>query len=306
MPVTTDDARAPVARVWPCLLALALAACAGDPAPVLPTGAHWLEDRSLTELSGLETSPGHAGELWGINDSGSLPRLFRLDENGRALGRVWVTGAWLHDTESLASWRDGGNAWLLLGDTGDNRARRESVVVHAVPEPGPGQASVGIAWSLRLRFPDGPRDVEGMAVDARSGDLLLVSKRDPVPRFYRVPLSARDAAAPVTATFLASPPAGSVQGAATAMDISADGRDLVLLTYTGMYHWRRAAGEDWPQVLARPPKALPRPDIHKAEALVLSATPGRVLVAGERQPAPLWAGTYDAVEAGADERGGRG
>lgn len=294
--------RSTLARAWPILLAPALAACAGDPAPVLPPGAHWLQDPALSELSGLETSSARPGELWAVNDSGSLPRLFRLDEQGHSLGRVWVTGAWLHDTESLAGWHEGGRDWLLLGDLGDNRARRDTVVVHAVPEPGAGQDSVRIAWSLHLRFADGPRDVEGMAVDAGAGDLLLVSKRDPVPRFYRVPLSARGSDEPATVRYLASPPPGSVLGAATGLDISADGRELMLLTYEGLYLWRRSPGEDWRQVLARPPRAVPRPAIHKAEALALPATPGRVLVTGERQPAPLWAGTY---ETGAATSGGQ-
>lgn len=294
MRATVRSPRARRVRAWPGLLALALAACASDPPPALPAGAHWLQDPALSELSGLEASMEHPGQLWAVNDSGSLPRLFRLDEEGRALGRVWITGAWLHDTESLASWRNDGVSWLLLGDVGDNRARRDSVVVHAVSEPAADQASTPVAWSLRFRFPDGPRDVEGMAVDAGAGDLLLVSKRDPTPRFYRVPLSARESDGPVTAQFLASPPAGSVQGPATALDISGNGRELMLLTYDGLYVWRRGAGEDWRQVLARAPLAVPRPQIRKAEALVLPATPGRVLVTGERRPAPLWSGTYDA------------
>jgi hypothetical protein len=58
-------------------------------------------------MSGLVASHRQPGVLWSINDSGSFARLYRLGPEGQALGRVRVTGAWLHDTETLARWRAG-------------------------------------------------------------------------------------------------------------------------------------------------------------------------------------------------------
>ena len=107
---------------------LALAACADRSDLPFPEGAHRVEDGALSEMSGLVASGGDPQVLWSINDSGSFARLYRLGVRGEALGRVRVAGAWLHDTETLARWRSGGRDWLLIGDVGDNRTRRDHVV----------------------------------------------------------------------------------------------------------------------------------------------------------------------------------
>ncbi|KAA2284704.1 hypothetical protein F0415_08370 [Arenimonas fontis] len=266
---------------------LALAGCGGEPAP-LPEGAVAVQDRKLDEMSGLAASRAQPGVLWAINDSGNAGRLFRLGEDGSALGRVDVDGAWLRDSESLAYWNEDGRHWLLIGDVGDNRGWRGSVVVHAVPEPAPGQEDVDIAWSLRFRYPDGARDAEAITVDAQAGDLLVLSKRDRPARLYRVPLSARHGDGIVQAEHLASLPEEAIAGAVTSLDLSEDGRDLLVLSYGSLYRWHRLPGETWPEVLARAPEALPRPAMRKAEALTLTGTPGEVLIGAEQWPAPLW------------------
>ena len=297
---------APVARAttdrprrWlmPLAAALGLAACAGAEAP-LPEGAFRVQDRALAEMSGLVASHRQPGVLWSINDSGSFARLYRLGSEGQAMGRVWVSGAWLRDTEAMARWRQASRDWLLIGDTGDNRARRDHVVVHAVPEPDAAATHVRIAWSLRFRYPDGPRDSEGIAVDQARGELLVLSKRDQPARLYRVPLSAAGQDEPLLADYLGSPRPGAISGAVTGLDLSEDGRELAVLTYEGLYLWRRQPDEAWATVLLRDPLALPRPAMRKAEAMALSATPGAVLVGSEQQPTPLWVGRYPDATAG--------
>lgn len=284
------------------LAAALLAACSTAPLPPPPEGAHWVQDTGLSEMSGLVASARDPGVLWSINDSGSLPRLFRLDEDGQALGRVWVRGRWWRDTETLATWQEDDTHWLLVGDVGDNRGVRDEVAVFAVAEPARGDRTARIAWTIRFRYPDGPRDAEGIAVDAVAGDLLVLSKRDKPARLYRVPLSARDADEVVVAEYLGSPAGDAIAGDATGLDLDADGRELMVLSYGGLYLWRRAPGEAWPDVLALPPQALPMPRLRKAEAMALSATPGRVLVGAERLPTPLWSSRYAPEDAAAGGR----
>lgn len=278
------------------LLALALVACAdGEPVP-FPEGAHEVQDRALSEMSGLVASHRQPGVLWSINDSGSFARLYRVGVQGQALGRVKVSGAWLHDTESLARWQQPERDWLLIGDVGDNRARRDHVAVHAVAEPAADEDRARIAWSLRYRYPDGPRDAEGIAVDQHHGDLLVLSKRDRPARLYRIPLSAHDQDEPVTAEYLGSPRPDAIEGAVTGLDLSEDGRKLAVLTYRGLYLWRRNGDEPWAQVLQRAPQVLPMPAMRKAEAMALHATPGSVLVGSEKRPTPLWHAPYSEPE----------
>lgn len=271
-----------------CVASLAvLAGCAEVNPHPLPAGAFLVQDQALSEMSGLEASVRHPGVLWSINDSGSRPRLFRLGRQGEDLGRVTVRGtSWLHDDwETLAVWREGDTDWLLLGDVGDNKERRSHVNVYAVREPAPGDTEATVAWTLRFRYPDGPRDAEGITVDADSGSLLVLSKRESPQRLYRVPLSARGSAEPVVAEAIAAMPPLSAQ--ATGLDITDDGRALVVLTYAAVYVWPRAEGQSWQQVLATPAQRRVLPPMSKAEAMATGPEPDVIYVGSERLPTPL-------------------
>ena len=47
-----------------------------------------LEESALTEASGIVASPGNPGVLWVHNDSGNVPAIYALAEDGRAIGRA--------------------------------------------------------------------------------------------------------------------------------------------------------------------------------------------------------------------------
>jgi hypothetical protein len=135
--------------------------------------------------------------------------------DGRVLGRVRVTGAANVDWEAIArgpcgppppggpppgdsSRRTPAGECLWIGDVGDNPAAgygpgapRADVTLYRVPEPlgalaGPpaprrARAAVGLpaatapAAALRVRYADGPHDVEAMAV-LPDGDAWLITK----------------------------------------------------------------------------------------------------------------------------------
>ncbi|MGK4421996.1 hypothetical protein ACSLVQ_27485, partial [Klebsiella pneumoniae] len=84
---------------------------------------------------------------------------------------------------------------LLLADIGDNNAFRPFVTLYIVDEPEPSrlrpdaELSAAPRRTLTVLYPDGPRDAEAVAVDANEGFVYLLSKRDAVPRLYRVPLA---------------------------------------------------------------------------------------------------------------------
>ncbi|KFN48056.1 hypothetical protein [Arenimonas metalli] len=264
-----------------------LAGCAENSPHPLPEGAFLVQDQALSEMSGLEASVRDPGVLWSINDSGSRPRLFRLGRRGEDLGRVAVRGtSWLSDDwETLAMWREGSTDWLLLGDVGDNKQRRPYVNVYAVREPAPGATEATVEWTLRFRYPDGPRDAEGITVDPTSGSLLVLSKRESPQRLYRVPLSARGNEVPVLAEAIAELPPLSAQ--ATGLDITHDGRALVVLTYAAVYVWPRIDGQPWASVLSAPVQRRALPPMSKAEAMATGPEPGVVYVGSERLPTPL-------------------
>ena len=137
----------------------------------------------LTESSGVVPSALVRGVYWTHNDSGDGPYLYATDSTGRDLGAVRIAGAGAHDWEDLTA----GNCLIVpgrclyVGDIGDNRRHRRSVVVYRLREPAPprGPADtlqvVPLLDSIVLSYPDGAHDAEALVV-TRAGDLLIVTK----------------------------------------------------------------------------------------------------------------------------------
>lgn len=184
------------------------------------------------ETSGVARGIRNTGILWTHNDSGGDPVLFALGPDARLVGAVRVQGASLEDWEDIeaAPCRDGGEACLYIADTGDNDAERDHVTLYEVPEPAPGEASVAAA-PIRLRYPDGPRDAEGLF--ALDGTLHIVTKgREGPIRLYRVPADAGSGgiATLVPVADLAPRPQTSADYV-TAATATPDGRWVAVRTY---------------------------------------------------------------------------
>lgn len=240
-------------------------------------GVGHLEAAGLTETSGLAASRQADGVLWAVNDSGNPPVLFALGSRGEDLGTVRVAGVKNIDWEDLASFTWQGKAYLLVADVGDNRSVRSEVLLHVVPEPLPGKdgrfsGTVNPAWSIRLRFEDGPRDCEGVAVDEQDGQVWLMSKRTSVPILYRVPLHPSQPEQVQTArrvfeiNNLPAPTSddlsqiyGRFRSWPTAFDMQPGGRAAVILTYKDAYLYVRQGSEPWATTLARQPQILRLP-----------------------------------------------
>src|SRR3546814_1299695 len=86
------------------------------------------------------------------------------------------------DWEDIAAFELDGRRYLLVADTGDNGGLRRSLQLHVIEEPASldevaQHAPLEPAWSIAFRWPDGARDCEAVAVDARRGEVLLISKK---------------------------------------------------------------------------------------------------------------------------------
>eukprot|EP01035_Chromulina_nebulosa_P023316 gene23316-30224_t len=91
---------------------------------------------ALDELSGLAVSHADPDLLWGHNDSGAGPDLYRIGIHGEDLGSVHIAGVQAIDWEDIAAFDWQGKPALLIADTGDNTAKRKSVTLYAVSDPG--------------------------------------------------------------------------------------------------------------------------------------------------------------------------
>ncbi|MDX1381257.1 MAG: hypothetical protein R3233_09055 [Xanthomonadales bacterium] len=292
------------------MIALALAAC-HESAP-----SEWsaefdnpgfVADPGLSEASGLVASRSAPGHLFAINDSLNEPELFVLDRRGLALGRIEVSGAANRDWEDLAHAEGPDGSLLVIGDFGDNDAVHPHVTLYFVDEPEPDADgaypdAVPLRHTLRLRYPDGPRDVEALAWDSRTGELLVISKRDRPPRIYTVPLdqalsaselqfTARGTLPPLPAPSMneraSSARLGQWVGQPTGLDIADDLSWAALITYRGLYLYRREDSESWLDALQRAPLEFRAPGVMTLESVALLPGSMDVIALPEGQPAPL-------------------
>ncbi|MFT5584423.1 MAG: hypothetical protein ACI9VR_002008 [Cognaticolwellia sp.] len=208
-----------------------------------------LTDPELTETSGLVQSRLDAGLFWAHNDSGDTPRLFALSESGAAQGIVTLDIEKAVDWEDMAAGTLGGDPVLVIGDIGDNREKRQDILVHWLPEP---TQTTGVdlpVSTVTLTYPDGARDSEAIFVDPVSGDLILVAKSQE-SEIYRLPAPWKDGELEQVGNLVFGdeglPGGNRVTGA------DAFGARVILRTYTHLFVFEIPEGGTAIEALAGP------------------------------------------------------
>ncbi len=277
-------------------------ATAAEPLFKGPTIAGQMSAPPRLETSGLAASRRDPGVLWTHDDSGGAPALYAIRTTGEQIGVLRIRCEKNEDWEDVAAFTLDGKPWLLIADTGDNDAKRATVLLHVVAEPSidelkrVGELSAKPARTLRVRYEDGPHDCEAVAVDATERAVYLLTKRDEIPRLYRVELEPKDGNAITIARHVGQvsrvPQPTSVQrkvkgylgrrrGEVTAMDFAEDGSAAVVQTYGSLLYFPRQPGEPWAAALARDPFELPPPTLLQVEAACFSVDGKRIFVAAE-------------------------
>ena len=257
----------------------------------------------LDEISGLAASKNFPGEYFTLNDGGNPASLQRISESGQYLADYAVPGVINQDWEDLASFELSGKPYLLIADVGDNGGIRDSGRLHVLEEPGPEQQSgeLTVAWSIEFRWPDGARDCEAVAVDARRGEILLVSKKRVPAELWRLPLqpgSPERQTAELVGTLggieqpdqqqlALNPRYGRYRAQITAADLSPNGRVLAVLNYHAVYFYVRPGQDAWTHEQLQRGLRLDFPWMPQAEALAFSADSQRLLIASEQRPSPV-------------------
>lgn len=261
-----------------------------------------MADARLAETSGIAPSRHQPGRLWVHNDSGNDPELHLISEAGARIASVTLDGVRNVDWEDMASFELEGKRYLLIADTGDNGGVRRTLRLIVVAEPARVTDGMRLkpAWTLRFRWPDGARDSEAVAVDAASGQVLLVSKKRVPPELFAIDLQApRDAIQvarplgllqgilqPTSEEKARSPLFGRYRSQVTAADLSPDGRTLAVLNYQALYLYSRQTGAAWASAL-QTPQRLDFAWMPQAEAVAFSLDGTSLWVAGEQRPSPL-------------------
>lgn len=219
--------------------------CAGDAFEQIGK----LDPQALPEASGLAISARYPGRLYHINDSGA-PSVVLTDTWGKGTRAVSISGVTVRDPEalSLGPCPEAGTC-LFVGDIGDNYRARSEVEIWVLAEPEEDELELPALRRLRLRYPDGAHDAEAMAVHP-NGDIYILTKelhegRARPARLFRLGAAewserTRDEVLelwPVATLDLPEllptvGPHGPYSKLATAMDISSDGRRVLILTYS--------------------------------------------------------------------------
>lgn len=273
------------------------------PAPLQIQLVGEIDHPDLTEISGLAPSQLRPDRLWVLNDSGNAPKLYAIGTDGTPQGSFTVGGAENRDWEDLASYRKDGTNWLVVGEMGDNDARHSRCRLIFVEEPSSADGRVpeviNPARVIEFCYEDGPRDAEGLSVDLLAGKIYLLSKRTQPPVLYELPLEAAEGdgvqvarrvvevsgvAPPSLAVQMAAPVKGKYSAMPTAMDGSADGARVLIMTYRDLYVYPSA------DLQAGKASAVSKrlPHLKQAEAACFSIDGSLVYFTSEKRPAPLY------------------
>jgi hypothetical protein len=274
-----------------------------EPRPVMIVTGQ-LENKDIVEASGLARSQRDPEILWTLNDGGSKPRLYAIDQTGVHRGRIKLEEARNRDWEDIASFTLDDEPYLLVADIGDNDNRRKKVSFYVVPEPdlhADKKVRLEPSWRVDYRYPDGPRDAEALAVDIANQRIVVLSKRDLPPVLYEVPLRP-DGDETVTATRLGTieslphPRRQDIDQAPftkdwhwqpTGMDLSPDGSLAVILTYRAVYVFRLDPGASLYDSLSGQAYSLGLGNFRGAESVAFGADGQAIFVTIERRHAPL-------------------
>ncbi|WP_426565681.1 hypothetical protein ACPPVT_03945 [Angustibacter sp. McL0619] len=268
-----------------------------QPAPAPSGRVVTVTDPRITESSGLAVSPVHPDLVWTVNDSGSEPQLFAVStRTGRTRAVVRLAGIDVRDVEALAAGRDERHRPMIwVGDIGDNRAVRDSVVLRLLREPDQVRSQTAAVHSLRVRYPRGPADAETL-VWLPDGRLLIVTKALLSARVYQVPASAvsqvlagRDVSIPVVAQQVGT----IAQTLATDGSALPDGR-FVVRGYESatVYAWHGGASDSASDSGSdsgfEPVEPVALPTQQQGEGITVEAGGGTALVSSEGLRQPLY------------------
>lgn len=253
-----------------------------------------LSDEAIDESSGLGASRRYPGYLWTHNDSGDKPRLFLISPQGKTVATVSLPGAEAKDWEDMAVAGTGQEAWVYVGDMGDNLANRSNIVVYRFHEPALNLQStpetIAVSWErMTLTYSDGPHDAETLLATP-AGDLIIVTKSLGPSLIFKTPQPfTKDATQKMARVGQYQFSGDSWRSLlATGGDLSPDGKRFIVRTYTEAYQWALPAASPWTAVWKLAPQKIALPDTKQGEAICYNVDGKDLFITSEKRPTPLY------------------
>ena len=233
-----------------------------------------IEFDAIREASGIVASRINPGVLWLHNDSGNRRALYAINTQGKHLGVYFISGCDVQDWEDIAigSSNNSGVNYIYIGAIGDNHLKRGSRSICRIVEPkvdahqAPVKMRIAVDARLDFTYPKGRADAEALMIDPQGQVLYIISKRSKPATVFELPLPIQP-----YSQATAKPVAVLPYRYVVAADISADGNEILIKTYTDVYYWKRLTKENLSNTLKRPPTVLPYRWETQGEAISWSA-----------------------------------
>lgn len=258
-----------------------------------------IEDKDISESSGIAASKCTADVLWTHNDSGNEPLIYALGTSGKSLGSWRIPGVENTDWEDIAEYKDSkGKCFIYIGEIGDNKQKRSVHEIYRISEPTiesenstdkKTPLATSSAGIIRFSYPDGDHNAESLMVHPALGDIYIVTKRVNGPAgVYRIKPDF-DSKGVLMAVKVAEIAVPSVpNGLLTGGDISPDGKRVVLCDYFSGYEYTLPEeSSNFDDVWKQKPDVI---DIGKrdgGEAVCYSADGNSIFATSEGKKPPL-------------------
>ncbi len=226
-----------------------------------------IQNKNLYEISGIAASYAIPKALWMEQDSGNPNVIYLFDKAGLQLGSAELTSISNRDWEdmSMAPGPLAGINYIYLAEIGDNKKVNTTNYIYRFPEPiisisVPNQ-KIAILDKITFHYPDGSKNAEAVMIDPLTKDVYVVSKEDNAVIY--VAKYPQDVTKDFAMTKVGVLPISTV----TAADISPDGSEVVIKTYSQIFYWKKTSNETISQLLKKTPILLPYTIEAKGEAI---------------------------------------
>ena len=260
-----------------------------------------LNDREITESSGLVVSRKNTGAFWTHNDSGDAAFLYAFDKSGQRLGTWKIADAKNVDWEDIAPYTDArtGESYIFIGDIGNNTRARGEAQIYRVVEPKITTADknsrrknpVVIADSdkITIVYPDTHHDAETLLVDPKTGNLYVISKSlSGQANIYKIKAGFKngDKLTPELIGTISVPALAG--GFLTGGAISPDGSRLALCDYFAAYEYVLPKdAKNFDEIFKNAPDVIQLGQRAQGESIAYSPDGKTLYATSEKRPMPL-------------------
>ncbi len=208
-----------------------------------------VDSNYIDEASGLVASHKNYGILWTHNDDTDEKRIFAINSEAKIVAIYYLKIDKWNDIEDIALSKDinDENYYIFIGDIGNNNGKKKIRRIIKLKEPKVSYNQNMIIDTIsefdiiEFEFPDNDYDSEAFFVDPLSNDIYIITKRLKNEKIFKIKYP-QNFNKKNEIHFITNLPYGyeGFQGSGvTAADISFDGKEILIKTYSKVFYYRK-------------------------------------------------------------------